>query len=197
MHRTSFRQVWLAALLVGGALATATAPAQEYPAKPIRWIVPYPPGGTSDFLARLIGQKLSDSWKQVVVIDNRGGANGNIGTEMAARAPADGYTLLLVANAITINQSLYTNLTFDAEKDFAPVTTILSQPTVLAVHPSVPARSVKEFVALARAQPGALNYSSGGLGNSNHIAAELFGKMAGVKLTHVPYKGMAPGISAL
>ena len=171
--------------------------AQDYPAKPIRWIVPYPPGGTSDFVARLMAQKLTEAWKQPVLIDNRGGANGNIGTEMVAKAPPDGYTLLLVANAFTINQSVYTNLTFDAERDFAPITTVLAQPNVLAVHPSLPVKSVKEFIGLARARPGELNYASGGTGNNNHLAAELFARMAGVRFTHVPYKGMSLGISAL
>src|SRR5687768_800 len=141
--RTS-RMAVFAALL----MAAASSWAQEYPTKPIRWIVPYPPGGTSDFVARLIGQKLTEAWKQPVLVDNRGGANGNIGTEMVAKAPPDGYTLLLVANALTINQSVYTNLTFDAERDFAPVTTILTQSNVIAVHPSLPVKSVKDFIAL-------------------------------------------------
>src|SRR5262245_18549136 len=110
--------------------------AQDYPTKSIRWIVPYPPGGTSDFVARLVAQKLTEAWKHPVLIDNRGGANGNIGTEMVAKAPPDGYTLLLVANAFAINQSVYANLTFDAERDFAPITAVLAQPNVLAVHPS-------------------------------------------------------------
>ncbi|HEV7392167.1 MAG TPA: tripartite tricarboxylate transporter substrate binding protein [Burkholderiales bacterium] len=178
-------------------LAPAAVMAQEYPAKSIRWIVPYPPGGTSDVVARLIGQKLTEAWKQPVLVDNRGGANGNIGTEIAAKAPPDGYTLLLVANALTINQGLYSSLTFDAEKDFAPVTAVLAQPNVLAVHPSLPVKSVKEFIALARSKPGALNYASGGAGNNNHLAAELFARMAGIKVTHVPYKGMSLGVAAL
>jgi tripartite-type tricarboxylate transporter receptor subunit TctC len=187
--------------LVVGVLSAMLAPAavmaQEYPAKSIRWIVPYPPGGTSDVVARVIGQKLTEAWKQPVLVDNRGGANGNIGTEIAAKAPPDGYTLLLVANALTINQGLYSNLTFDAEKDFAPVTAVLAQPNVLAVHPSLPVNSVKEFIALARSRPGALNYASGGAGNNNHLAAELFARMAGIKITHVPYKGMSLGVAAL
>ena len=179
------------------ALAPVPVAAQEYPTKPIRWIVPYPPGGTSDFVARLIGQKLTEAWKQPVLVDNRGGANGNIGTEMVARAAPDGYTLLLVANALTINQSVYSNLTFDAERDFTPITTILTQSNVIAVHPSLPVKSVKDFIALARSRPGELNYASGGAGNQNHLAAELFARMAGVKFTHVPYKGMSLGIAAL
>ena len=187
---------FLASLSVSAGLPTAGF-AQEYPTRAVRWIIPYPPGGTSDFLARLIGAKLTDAWKQTMVIDNRAGANGNIGAEMVARAAPDGYTVLFVASTITINQSAYPNLTFDTAKDLAPVATVLWQPYVVAVHPSVPAASVKELVALARARPAMLDYSSGGPGNANHIAAELFAKMAGVKLTHVPYKGMGPGIAAL
>jgi tripartite-type tricarboxylate transporter receptor subunit TctC len=188
---------WLLIAIVTAVQAPAPVFAQEYPAKSIRWIVPYSPGGTSDFIARLLGQKLTEAWKQTVVIENRPGANGNIGTEVVAKAAPDGYTLLLVADALTVNQTLYPNLPFDAEKDFATVTTVLRQSLVLTVHPSLPVKSVKQFIALARARPAELNYSSGGSGNLNHIAAELFQSMAGVKLTHVPYKSMAPAISAL
>jgi tripartite-type tricarboxylate transporter receptor subunit TctC len=196
LYRCISRRSLVVAVL-SAMLAPAAVMAQEYPAKSIRWIVPYPPGGTSDVVARVIGQKLTEAWKQPVLVDNRGGANGNIGTEIAAKAPPDGYTLLLVANALTINQGLYSNLTFDAEKDFAPVTAVLAQPNVLAVHPSLPVNSVKEFIALARSRPGALNYASGGAGNNNHLAAELFARMAGIKITHVPYKGMSLGVAAL
>src|SRR5919106_789952 len=141
----------LVALAVA-ALAPATLLAQEYPAKPIRWIIPYPTGGTSDFLARLIGQKLTDAWKQPVLVDNRSGANGNIGTELAAKVPPDGYTLLLVASTFTMNPAVYPNLPFDSERDFTGVTTILWQPYLLSVHPSLPVKSVKELVSLARAR---------------------------------------------
>src|SRR6185436_423668 len=181
-------------LLAVAATVPAPALAQAYPSKSIHWVVPYSPGGTSDFIARLVGQMLTDAWKQNVVIENRPGANGNIGTDVVAKAAPDGYTLLLVADALTVNQNLYPNLPFDAEKDFAPVTTILRQSMVLTVHPSLPVKSVQQFIALARARPAELNYSSGGSGNVNHIAAELFQSMAGVKLTHVPYKSMAPAI---
>lgn len=192
-----FNRVWLAMLLLGGAFAPATGAAQEYPAKPIRWIIPYPPGGTSDFLARLIGQKITDSWKQIVLIDNRSGANGNIGTEAAARAPADGYTMLLVATTFAMNPAVYPNLPFDSEKDFAPVTMILWQPYLLSVHPSLPVTSVKQLIALAKAKPGSIDYSSGGVGNATHIAAERFASMVGVKLNHVPYRGVGLSIPAL
>jgi len=186
---------WFFAGLV--AVAPMPAPAQDYPARSVRWIVPYPPGGTSDFLARLIGQKLTEAWKQTVIVDNRAGANGNIGTELAAKAPADGYTQLLVASTIAINQSLYKSLPFDAARDFTTVTCVLQQPNLLVVHPSLPVTSVKQLIALGRAKPGALDYASGGSGNANHLGAELFGSMAKVKMNHVPYKGMAPGIAAL
>jgi tripartite-type tricarboxylate transporter receptor subunit TctC len=190
------KATWLA-LAAGSALAPAHVRAQEYPTKPIRWIIPYPTGGTSDFLARLIGQKMTESWKQPVLIDNRTGANGNIGTEVAAKSPPDGYTMILVASTFTMNPAVYTNLPFDTSNDFAPVTTILWQPYLLSVHPTLPVKSVRELVALARARPGAVDYSSGGVGNATHIAAERFATMAGVKLNHVPYRGVGPAITAL
>ena len=188
---------WILVLVLAAASAPGSLPAQEYPAKPIRWIIPYPPGGTSDFLARLIGQKITDSWKQIVLIDNRTGANGNIGTEAAARAPADGYTMLLVASTFAMNPAVYSNLPFDSEKDFAPVTLILWQPYLLSVHPSLPVTSVKQLIALAKARPGAIDYSSGGVGNATHIAAERFAALVGIKLNHVPYRGVGQSIPAL
>ena len=191
------KHFFAALLLSAAALAPATAPAQAYPAKPIRWIIPYPPGGTSDFLARLIGQKMTESWKQAVIVDNRAGANGNIGTEAAARSPADGYTMLLVATTFAMNPSVYPNLSFDSEKDFTAVTMILWQPYLLSVHPSLPVTSMKQLIALAKAKPGALDYSSGGVGNATHIAAERFAAQAGIKLNHVPYRGVGLSIPAL
>lgn len=190
-----------AALLVGATLLPALALAQPatapYPSKPIRWIVPYPTGGTSDFLARLIGQRLAEAWGQPVLVDNRSGANGNIGTEVAARAAPDGYTLLLVASTFTMNPAVYPKLAFDSARDFAPVTTLLWQPYLLSVHPSLPATSVKQLLELARAKPGDITYSSGGNGNATHIAGELFASMAKVKFIHVPYRGVGPAIQAL
>lgn len=171
--------------------------AQEYPSKPIRWIVPYPPGGTSDFLARLIGQKLTEAWRQPVVVDNRSGAAGNIGTDAAAKAAADGYTMLLVTNTFAINPSIYPKLPFDSEKDFAPVTMLLWQPYILVTHPSLGTKSVRQLIDLARASPGKVNYGSGGVGTAGQISMELFLTMAGVKMTHVPYRGMGPAILAL
>src|SRR5262245_5959149 len=192
--RLSLATVWAPALV---AMLSCGAQAQDKPTKPIRWIIPYPTGCTSYFLARLIGQKVTEDWKQPVLVDNRSGANGNIGTEAAARAPADGYTLLLVASTFTMNPAVYPNLPFDSEKDFAGVTTILWQPYLLSVHPSLPAKSLKELVALAKARPGAIDYGSGGVGNATHIAGERFASMAGVKLNHVPYRGVGPSITAL
>ncbi len=184
-------------LVVAGAAAPLPALAQEYPVKPIRWIIPYPPGGTSDFLARLIGQKMTESWKQIVLIDNRSGANGNIGTEAAARSPADGYTMLLVATTFSMNPSVYPNLPFDSEKDFVAVTLLLWQPYLLSVHPTLPVTTVKQLIALAKSRPGAIDYSSGGVGNATHIAAERFARMAGIKMNHVPYRGVGVSIPAL
>lgn len=195
--RCNFHRGWLLVVFLAGVSAPAAVTAQAYPVKPIRWVIPYPTGGTSDFLARLIGQKLTEAWGQAVVIDNRTGANGNIGTEVAAKAAPDGYTILLVASTFTMNPAVYPKLPFDSEKDFAAVTTLLWQPYLLAVHPSLPVTSVRQLVDLARAKPGEINYGSGGSGNATHIAAELFATMANVKLTHVPYRGVGPAILAL
>ena len=179
------------------ALSAWPAYSQEFPTKPVRWIVPYAPGGSSDILARLIGQKLAETWGHSVIVDNRPGAAGNIGTEAAARSPADGYTMLLVASTFTMNPSVYAKLPFDTVNDFAPVTMIMWQPFILSVHPSLPVSSVKQLIALARQKPGQLNYASGGSGTSGHIAAALFEMMSGVKFTHVPYRSMGPAITAL
>lgn len=184
-------------LLVALLAAATHSWAQEYPTKPIRWIIPYPTGGTSDFLARIIGQKLTEVWKQPVLVDNRSGAGGNIGAELAAKAPSDGYTMILVASTYTMNPAVYPNLQFDSEKDLTGVTTILWQPYLLSVHPSLPATNLKQLIALARAKPGAIDYGSGGVGNATHIAGERFARMAGVKMYHVPYRGVGPSITAL
>jgi tripartite-type tricarboxylate transporter receptor subunit TctC len=196
MRYNAFVSRRLAVTFLLGAAAPLGVCAQDYPNRPVRWIVPYPTGGTSDFLARLIGQKLTESMGQTVVVDNRTGANGNIGTEVAARAAPDGYTMILVASTFTMNPAVY-KLPFDSERDFTGVTTILWQPYLLAVHPSLPATSVKQLVDLARAKPGDITYSSGGSGNATHIAAERFAQQAGIKLTHVPYRGVGPAILAL
>jgi len=192
---------------VGAALGTAlvcvatagpAAAQTAFPTKPIRLVCPFPPGGTTDLVARLVAQKFTEAWGQQVVVDNRPGAGGVIGTEMVAQAAPDGYTVLL--GSITthaVNPALYKSLKFDPIKDFAPVSLVVSSPQLLAVHPSVAAKSVKEFVALAKAKPGQLNYGSAGTGTSPHLTFELFRSMAAIDVVHVPYKGTGPAITDL
>jgi tripartite-type tricarboxylate transporter receptor subunit TctC len=168
--------------------------AQSYPAKTVRIVVPFPAGGTSDILARAVGQKLGEELKQQFIVDNRPGAGANIGAELVAKAPADGYTLLLASTIHTINPSLYSKLGYDPVKDFAPLALIASTSQVLAVHNSVPVKTVKEFVAYAKKRPGALNYSSAGSGSQPHLTAELFKSMTGIDIVHVPYKGAPPAM---
>jgi tripartite-type tricarboxylate transporter receptor subunit TctC len=166
--------------------------AQTYPAKPVRMIVPWPPGGGSDIVARILTQKMGESVGQQFVVDNRGGAAGIIGTALAAKASPDGYTIFLGNSATNVtNAVLYTNLGFDVIKDFDPISLAASSPYFLSVHPAVPAKSVKELVALARSKPGYLNYGTGGNGSAPHFAAALFNYMAKTEMTHVPYKGGA------
>jgi tripartite-type tricarboxylate transporter receptor subunit TctC len=169
--------------------------AQAYPARPVRMIVPFAPAGTTDISARLIGQWLSERLGQQFVIENRAGANGNIGTEAALRAGPDGYTLLMVDASPTINATLYEKLTFNFVRDAAPVATVARVPFILVVHPSVPAKTLPEFIAFAKANPGKINYGSAGRGSTLHVAAELFKMLAAVDLVHVPYKGGGPAIS--
>ncbi|MGQ0525190.1 MAG: Bug family tripartite tricarboxylate transporter substrate binding protein [Betaproteobacteria bacterium] len=184
---------------LGIAIAASHSSAQQaYPTKPIRMICPFPPGGTTDVVARLVAQKLTEAWKEQVIVDNRTGAGGIIGTELAAKAPADGYTVLL--GSITthaVNPALYKKLNFDPIKDFTPVSLVVSSPQLLAVHPSVAAKSVKDLIALAKAKPGQLNYASAGVGTSPHLTFELFKSMAGIEAVHVPYKGTGPAITEL
>ncbi|MGZ5095194.1 MAG: tripartite tricarboxylate transporter substrate-binding protein [Burkholderiales bacterium] len=173
------------------ALLSAFAPiaaGQAYPAKAIRIVVPLAAGGPGDLLARAIGQKLSETVSQPVIIDNRPGANSNVGNEAVAKAAPDGYTLLATASTLTINPSLYTNLTYDPIRDFAPITLIATTPLLLVVHPSLSVRSVNELIALAKARPTQILYGSAGNGSALHLAGEMFNTMAGVKLMHVPYK---------
>lgn len=178
---------------------TAVVHAQTgpYPAKPVRLIVPYPPGGGTDTLARILSQRLGDALGQQVVMENRPGAGANIGVELAARAPADGYTLLLATIANTISASLYAKLNYDLIKDFAPVTLLATTPHVVVVHPSLPVHTIKDLIALARSRPGELAYSSSGSGTPSHLAAELFALQTGTRLIHVPYKGGGPSVIAL
>jgi tripartite-type tricarboxylate transporter receptor subunit TctC len=178
------------------ALLSLPSIAQQYPSKPIRVIVPFGPGGPSDFLVRTIGQKLTESWGQPLIVDNRAGANGVVGAELTARAVPDGYTLGMATNGTHgINASLFAKLPFDTVKDFAPVTRFGFAPYLLIAHPSLPARGVKELIALARARPGEITWSFGG--SPSQLAAELFKKTAGVNVIVVPYKGNAPAVMAV
>jgi tripartite-type tricarboxylate transporter receptor subunit TctC len=171
---------------------------QTFPVKPVRLIVTYPAGGSADTLARFLGQHLSETWSQQLVVDNRPGANGIVGTELAAKSPPDGYTLYLATDGpISINPSLYANLPYDWKRDFAPVTLLAILNQVLVVPASLPAQSVQELIALAKQRPGQLNYASIGIGSSPHLGAELFKSLAGVDMTHVPYKGAGQTVSAL
>ena len=179
------------------AVMVGSASAQTYPRKPIRWIVPFPPGGSTDLLARVVGQKLTEAWGQQVIVENKGGAGGTLGAAEAARAPADGYTLLMGAIHHTIASSVYPKLPYDIQKDFAPITVVAIVPNVLVVNPSVPANSTKELIAYAKANPGKLTYGSAGMGTAHHLIGEQFNLQAGVNILHVPYKGSSPAVADL
>jgi tripartite-type tricarboxylate transporter receptor subunit TctC len=170
--------------------AGSVAAQDVWPSRPIRFILPFPPGGGTDILGRLIADRLSTSLGQPVVTENRGGAGGNVGAEAAAHAAPDGYTILLAAPSLAISRTLYTKLNYDAVKDLAPIGLVASVPNVMVTHPSVPARTLREFIALAKSKPGGMNFGSGGSGTSNHLAGELFNLAADVKLVHIPYKGV-------
>jgi tripartite-type tricarboxylate transporter receptor subunit TctC len=187
----------VAIVSVIGVLHAPGAAAQTYPAKPVRMVEPFAPGGGTDVIARHLSARMSDSLKRQIVVDNRAGANGILGTENVARAPADGYTLLFVSSPHSVNPSLYAKLPYDTLRDFAPVSLAATSPYVLVLHPSMPVRNVKELIALAKARPGQIDYASGGSGSSAHLAAELFNQMAGIKLREIPYKGAGPGLTAV
>ena len=183
----------LAALASLGAFAQgAAAPAGAYPTKPITMVVPFPPGGPTDLVARVLAQKIGEQMGQSVLVDNRGGANGNIGATYVAKAPADGYTILYNTSSITLSPSLYKNVPYDVSKDFLPVSSVAVVPLGLVVNPSVPANTVAEFIAYAKANPGKLSYGSAGNGNVTHLGAFQFLQANGLEATHVPYKGSAP-----
>jgi tripartite-type tricarboxylate transporter receptor subunit TctC len=165
-------------------------PAEVWPARPVRFILPFPPGGGTDILGRLIAERLTANLGQPVVTENKGGAGGNVGAEAAAKSAPDGYTIVLVAPSLAISPSLYSKLNYDPVKDFAPVSLVATVPNVMITNPDVPARTLAEFIALAKSRPGEMNFGSGGSGTSNHLAGELFNIVAGVKLVHVPYKGV-------
>jgi tripartite-type tricarboxylate transporter receptor subunit TctC len=179
------------ALFLACALLIGTAHAQDvYPSKPLRLILPFPPGGGTDILGRLLAERLAANLGQPVVTENRGGAGGNVGAEAAARSAPDGYTIVLVAPSLAISPTLYAKLNYDPVKDFAPIGLVASVPNVMITHPSVPAQNLREFIALAKSRPGGMNFGSGGSGTSNHLAGELLNLAAGIKLVHVPYKGV-------
>ena len=179
-------------------LSPTPADAQAYPAKPVRLVVPWAPGGTTDILGRIIGQKMSEKWGQPVLVENRGGAAGNIGTEAVVRAAADGYTLVLgTMSTHAMNQFLYAGMSFDPVKDLAPISLVANVATVLVVHPSLPVTNVNELVALARSRPGQLNFASGGVASFNQLCAELLKMTAKIDIVHVPYKGGGPAVADL
>jgi len=176
-------------IAVAACLAVLPAVAQTYPSRTVRLIAPFAPGGATDVLARLVAQKLNDRWHQSVIVDNRPGAGGNIGAELAARAAPDGYTLVVAGAPHAINMTLYRKLTYDLARDLVGANRLASYPSAIAVHPSLPARNVKELIALARKRPGELNFGSAGPGSPNRLAIELFMMMGKIKMVHVPYKG--------
>nr|WP_245001849.1 tripartite tricarboxylate transporter substrate binding protein [Cupriavidus pinatubonensis] len=181
--------------VVLSATALSVAQAQSFPNKPIRVVVPYPPGGPTDIVARVVGQKLSEKLGQPLVVENRPGAGGNIGAEAVAKSAPDGYTLLVATTAHAINMTLFSKPGYDTRKDFAPVSMLTRGPLVLVTAPATPASNVAELIALAKAKPGQVTFASSGNGQSTHLAAELFNSMAGIHMTHVPYKGSAPALT--
>jgi tripartite-type tricarboxylate transporter receptor subunit TctC len=186
-----------AAMTVAAYAQPAKQSASTYPTKSIRLIVPFAPGGSNDIMARLTAQKFSEAFGQQVVVDNRAGASGIIGTDIAAKAPPDGYTLLMMSLTFAVNPSLFRKLPYDTSRDLTPVTLVASAPLMLVVHPSIPAKSVQEFVAYAKANPGKLNFGSGGPGTTPHLAGEMLKMMSGAQMTHVPYKGGGPALTDL
>ena len=189
---------YCATVLMMSCAAPVAAAADSYPSRSVRIIVPFPPGSGTDIIGRIVGQALSDAWKQPFVVDNRPGAGGTIGSDIVAKAQPDGHTLLLGnVSTLAIAPNLYRKLPYDPVRDFAPITLITTMNSVLVVHPSVPARSLREFVALAKAKPRSLNYGSAGSGTTGHLGAELFKSLAGMDMVHVPYKGSGPALTDL
>ncbi len=195
MQHGSATRSWALLLLLCALTVALPGLAQTYPGGPMRIIVPFPPGGGTDILSRLLAQKLHESFGQPVVIDNRPGAGGTLGSAIAARATGDGLTILTVPAGYASFSSLYKHLAFEPERDLAPVSRLASGPLVLVVHPSLPVKSVRQLIALARKQPGEINYGSSGAGTLPHLSAELFSSMAGIKMTHIPYKGAGAAVA--
>ncbi len=190
-----WRKSWMALLLALGVAGTHAQSA--YPNKPVRLIVPFAPGGSNDIVARIIGHKFAESMAQQFIIDNRGGASGIIGTDLAAKAAPDGYTLLMMSLTLAVNPSLYKKLPYDTQKDLLPVSLVASAPLILVVHPSLPVKSLKDLIAHIKANPGKFNFGSGGPGTTPHLAGEMLKSMAGLQMTHVPYKGGGPALADL
>ena len=178
-------------------VVTGTASAQTYPDRPITLVVPYPAGGGNDVLGRLVAERMSKALGATIIVENRGGAGGTIATRQVAKSPPDGYTMLIATSSLAINPALYPNVGYDPIKDFAPIGLLASGANVVLVHPSVPANSIQELIALAKKYPGKLNFASTGSGSSVHLAAELFASMAGIKINHVPYRGSGPALNDL
>ena len=182
--------VRLIALVLCSIFVSAAGAQEAYPSRPVKFILPFPPGGGTDILGRVIAEQLSANLGQPVVTENRGGAGGNVGAEAAAHSAPDGYTIVLVAPSLAISKTLYSKLNYDPVKDFAPISLVATVPNVMITNPAVEAKNLQEFIELARSRPGAMNYGSGGAGTSNHLAGELFNIVTGTKLVHVPYKGV-------
>jgi tripartite-type tricarboxylate transporter receptor subunit TctC len=197
MRSIGLRLLTLAVLAMAAAHAGAQS-AADFPARPIRIVVPFPPGGATDIAARLIAERMGENWKQPVTVDNRPGAGGNIGSDLVAKSAPDGYTLIMgVTGSHAINTSLYAHLPYDPVKDFEAISQVAVVPNVVVVHPAVPARTLQELVALARREPGKLNYASLGNGTAAHLTMEMFKTAAGIDITHIPYKGSAPAVADL
>jgi tripartite-type tricarboxylate transporter receptor subunit TctC len=192
------KHILLLCFLAGASsLTISVVHSQSYPTRPIRLVVPYPPGGGTDIIARIVGQKLNENLGQQIIVDNRGGAGGTIGTEIVAKSARDGYTILMAPTSHVINPSIYSKLTYDTVKDFAPITLAASATIVLAAHPSIPVKSVNELIALAKSKPGQLNFGSAGNGTVFHLTGELFKRQAGIDMVHVPFKGGGPTVANL
>lgn len=188
------KQIWTAALLLAATAGSASA--QEYPARPVRVVVPFPPGGATDLVTRIVAQRLTEIWGYTIVVDNRTGAGGNIGADIVAKASADGYTLLMTSGSIvTANPHMYRKMTFDPAKDLAAITNVASGPQALVVNASFPAKTLNELIVAAKAKPKSINFGSAGIGTQTHLAAENFAAAAGIDVTHVPYKGEGPAMA--
>jgi tripartite-type tricarboxylate transporter receptor subunit TctC len=193
MHRQTLTALFLGAILI----TPLTAAAQQYPTKAIRFVVPFAPGGGTDIIGRVVAQALNDALGQPVVVDNRGGAGSTLGTEIVAKSPADGYTILFGNISLAFNATLYTQLRYDTIRDLAPISLSAVQPNILVIHPGLPAKNLKEFIELARAHPGKYNYASAGTGSGTHLAAELLKLQTKIDIVHVPYKGTGPALTDL